>query len=267
MSEKDELCGAPAAIGMVVLALLFGGVVLAICPGWAVVAKYLKSSTAAAWVQAIGSIAAIIFSGFFIRWQVRENKRISDRQKDELKNQKKSNVLCVIQDELEYIERNIKGFDLVFEKRYQMKNARRRSGFFKPRPLNPILLEEVMSEYYSDYSSKERLGIKSILTIYPALNSYADRCELHNKKRFEYERDLSSSDFRDEVLMAMYYIKSGLIYYHTLREFLGGGDLPVTAESDGEIIKNLHRELNLKIDLDFLIWTTWKYDTLIYKDS
>ena len=59
MSEKDELCGAPAAIGMVVLALLFGGVVMAIYPGWAVVAKYLESSTAAAWVQAVGSILAI----------------------------------------------------------------------------------------------------------------------------------------------------------------------------------------------------------------
>lgn len=40
MSEKDELCGAPAAIGMVVLALLFGGVVLAIFPGWNTVIEF-----------------------------------------------------------------------------------------------------------------------------------------------------------------------------------------------------------------------------------
>ncbi|WP_303229192.1 hypothetical protein [Comamonas kerstersii] len=68
MSEKDELCGAPAAIGMVVLALLFSGVVLAIYPGWGPIGEFLVKNLkltehAPAWVQAFGSIAAI-FSGF-----------------------------------------------------------------------------------------------------------------------------------------------------------------------------------------------------------
>lgn len=222
----------------------------------------------AAWVQAVGSIIAIIFAGYFVWWQVRENKIISDRQKDELKKQKKSNVLCVIQDELEYIDRNIKGFDLVFEKRYQMPNARNRDGFFKPRPLNPMLLEEVMSEYYSDYSSNERRAIKSILTIYPALNSYADRCEQSNKKRFEYRKDVKSTEFKDEVVMAMFYIRSGLIYYDTLKNFIEGRETPVSSENDdNEIIKNLHKCFNLKVDLDFIIWRIWKFDKLIYEDK
>lgn len=80
MSEKDELCGAPAAIGMVVLALLFGGVVLAIYPGWDSVGEFLKSSAAASWVQAIGSISAVgvaIFVPYKIHANQIENQKIN----------------------------------------------------------------------------------------------------------------------------------------------------------------------------------------------
>ena len=229
------------------------------------IAKFTeKRPGMAAWVQAFGSIAAILFSGYFVRWQVRENKIISDRQQEDLNKKKRGNVICVLEDELDYIKRNINGFDKIFEKRYQMPNARRRDGFFKPRPLNPMLLEEVMSEYYSDYSSRERLGIKSVLTIFPALNSYADRCEQHNKKQSEYIRDITSADFKDEVVMAMFYIRTGLIYYYTLQKFLEGGDVPATAENDDDVIRQMHEELNLKIDLDFVIWRIWKYDKLVH---
>ncbi|WP_455553633.1 hypothetical protein, partial [Comamonas kerstersii] len=85
MSEKDELCGAPAAIGMVVLALLFGGVVLAIYPGWAPIGKFLVENlklteNAPAWVQAIGSIGAIcvaIFVPYKIHANQIENQKIN----------------------------------------------------------------------------------------------------------------------------------------------------------------------------------------------
>ena len=83
MSEKDELCGAPAAIGMVVLELLFGGVVLAIYPGWAPIGKFLVENlklteNAPAWVQAIGSIGAICVA-IFVPYKIHT---------DQLKNQK-----------------------------------------------------------------------------------------------------------------------------------------------------------------------------------
>lgn len=270
---RDEgLCCWPVAVGVVVLSLLFGGVVLAIYPGWDPIGHFLNdnlklSEKAPDWVQAVGSIIAIIFAGHFVRWQVRENKIISDRQQDDLKKKKRDNVLCVLQDELEYIERNIKAYDAVFENRYQMPNARNRDGFFKPRPLNPMLLEEIMSEYYSDYSSNERRAIKSILTIYPALNSYADRCEQSNKKRFEYRKDPKSTEFKNEVVMAMFYISSGLIYYYTLKNLIEGRDTPYLSENDNEIIKDIHSYFNLKVDLDFIIWRIWKFDKLIYEDK
>jgi hypothetical protein len=268
--REEGLCCWPAAIGVIVLSLLFGGVVLAIYPGWDSIGNFLNnnlklSDKAPDWVQAVGSIGAIIFAGHFVRWQVRENKRISDRQQEDLKKKKRDNVICVLKDELDYIKININGFDNIFEKRYQKHNARRRDGFFKPRPLNPMLLEEVISEYYSDYSSKERLAIKSILTLYPLLNSYADRCENHNKKKSEYINDLTSTDLKNEVVMAMFYIKTGLIYYYTLKGFIEGGEVPMTAEKDQQIIEELHENLNLKIDLDFIIWKTWKYDKLSYE--
>lgn len=83
MSEKDDLRGLPAAIGMVVLALLFGGVILAIYPGWVPVGKFLVENLklpeqAPAWVQAVGSIGVLAYS-----WHVfnlsRQNE-IKDRE-------------------------------------------------------------------------------------------------------------------------------------------------------------------------------------------
>jgi len=65
MREKDDLSGAPAAIGMVILAMLFLGLVFAIYPGWAVIGDFLSvnlrlTADAPTWVQAVGSIGAIV---------------------------------------------------------------------------------------------------------------------------------------------------------------------------------------------------------------
>lgn len=81
MSEKDELCGAPAAIGMVVLALLFGGVTLAIYPGYESLGNYtkdvLKKSNLTDWLQAIGAIVSALAVSVTLYLQHRDNKKIS----------------------------------------------------------------------------------------------------------------------------------------------------------------------------------------------
>lgn len=84
MSEKQDLRGAPVAIGMVVLALLFGGVALAIYPGWEPIGKFLVENLklteqAPAWVQAVGSVLAIIATALGIRWQILKSKEIQDQ--------------------------------------------------------------------------------------------------------------------------------------------------------------------------------------------
>lgn len=83
MSEKEDLSGVSAAIGVAVLALLFGGVVLAIYPGWMPVGKFLVENLklpeqAPAWVQAVGSIGVLAYS-----WHVFNRSRkneIKDRE-------------------------------------------------------------------------------------------------------------------------------------------------------------------------------------------
>lgn len=70
MSKKDDLCGAPAAIGMVVLALLFGGVVLAIYPSWPEIWHWIKSKNpnfelgVSVFIPMIASIAAAVSAYF-----------------------------------------------------------------------------------------------------------------------------------------------------------------------------------------------------------
>lgn len=65
MAEKENLSGLPAAIGMIILAMLFLGLVFAIYPGWAAVGKFMTvnlrlTADAPAWVQAVGSVGAIL---------------------------------------------------------------------------------------------------------------------------------------------------------------------------------------------------------------
>lgn len=73
MSKKDDLCGVPAAIGMVVLALLFGGVVLAIYPSWPEIWQWIKSTNpnfelgVSVFIPAVASIAAAISA--YLSWK------------------------------------------------------------------------------------------------------------------------------------------------------------------------------------------------------
>ncbi len=69
----NDLRALPAAIGVIVIALLFAGVVFAIYPGWPFIGKFLinnikLSENAPAWVQAIGSILAILVAVAISFW-------------------------------------------------------------------------------------------------------------------------------------------------------------------------------------------------------
>lgn len=65
---KDaQIGGLPAVVGMIVLAAIYGGVVLAIYPGWDSIWLFLNTNLlltkeAPAWVQAIGSIGALLIA-------------------------------------------------------------------------------------------------------------------------------------------------------------------------------------------------------------
>lgn len=70
MGKQDEdsvpFWGGPLGIGLLVLLVM--GLVTAIYPGWATIGNWMdkEDSSAPAWVQAVGSILAIVFSGVFI---------------------------------------------------------------------------------------------------------------------------------------------------------------------------------------------------------
>lgn len=82
MSEKKDLCDLPAAIGMVILTMLFGGLTLAIYPGWEIIGKFLVANLklteqAPAWVQAVGSILAIFSAVYVVNLQNKKNREIN----------------------------------------------------------------------------------------------------------------------------------------------------------------------------------------------
>lgn len=64
MSEKEDLRGAPAAIGVVVLALLFGGVVLAIYPGWGIAFDFIFKDKLY-FFEYLFSLIMAVASGFY----------------------------------------------------------------------------------------------------------------------------------------------------------------------------------------------------------
>lgn len=79
---RDELGTAGAAVGAAVLSVLFGGLALAIYPGWDSVGRWLVSDSVAAWVQAVGSIVAIIAATGIAVYQVDHARRLEeDRRK------------------------------------------------------------------------------------------------------------------------------------------------------------------------------------------
>lgn len=79
---RNELGTAGAVVGAAVLSLLFGGLALAIYPGWPTVGTWLSSDSMAAWVQAVGSVIAIISATGIAVYQVDHARRLEeDRRK------------------------------------------------------------------------------------------------------------------------------------------------------------------------------------------
>jgi hypothetical protein len=77
---KEELGTRGAAVGAAVLAVLFGGLALAIYPGWAAIGHWAERADAPAWVQAVGSILAIVGAGWIAGWQASTARRDVDRR-------------------------------------------------------------------------------------------------------------------------------------------------------------------------------------------
>jgi hypothetical protein len=71
---KKELGTTGASIGATVLACLFGGLALAIYPGWAAFGRWAERADAPAWVQAVGSVAAILAAIGIAAWQRHADK-------------------------------------------------------------------------------------------------------------------------------------------------------------------------------------------------
>ena len=61
--------------------LLFGGIVLAIYPGWATVGTWFESANAAAWVQAIGSVVAIAATAGVANYQASQARKLAEHQR------------------------------------------------------------------------------------------------------------------------------------------------------------------------------------------
>lgn len=89
---KQELGTAGSVVGMIVLSCLFGGLVLAIYPGWFTVGKFLNenlllSKEAPAWVQAVGSIAGIGIA-IYVPW--------SSHRRDVIKQEREAKIHAAV---------------------------------------------------------------------------------------------------------------------------------------------------------------------------
>ncbi|QRY31214.1 hypothetical protein JVX96_24550 [Variovorax sp. PDNC026] len=81
---RKELGTPGAVVGAFALVLLFGGLTLAIYPGWDKIGAWASKSDAPAWVQAVGSVVAILASGAIAWWQLiatRNFQRETSRQR------------------------------------------------------------------------------------------------------------------------------------------------------------------------------------------
>lgn len=79
---RKELGSLGAIVGMVLIGCLFVGLALAIYPSWPAIGQWMSSTDAPAWVQAVGSIAAIFASGGIASWQIGATRRaaLEDRK-------------------------------------------------------------------------------------------------------------------------------------------------------------------------------------------
>lgn len=79
---RDELGMVGATVGAATLSALFGGLALAIYPGWDTVGQWLTSDSVPAWVQAVGSVVAIIAATGVAAYQVNHARLLEeDRRK------------------------------------------------------------------------------------------------------------------------------------------------------------------------------------------
>jgi hypothetical protein len=74
-SDDHALNQAAAIVGGIALVVLFSALTLAITPGPAALADWLKNGTAASWAQALISGCAIVAGAGAIFWQVRKQER------------------------------------------------------------------------------------------------------------------------------------------------------------------------------------------------
>ena len=72
---QKELGTAGAIVGMILVSTLFGGLALAIYPGWPAIGAWLGRIDAPAWVQAVGSILAIFGAAGIAAWQASSSRR------------------------------------------------------------------------------------------------------------------------------------------------------------------------------------------------
>ncbi len=73
----DDESGGAARTGAALVFLLFGCVALSCVNGWPWVLRWLDSGNAPAWVQAVGSVAAIAFSTWIVSRQIRDTRRLA----------------------------------------------------------------------------------------------------------------------------------------------------------------------------------------------
>lgn len=66
---KEELGTAGAIVGATALVLLFGGLALAVYPGWDVIGIWFNTRDMPAWVQAVGSVLALLVALGVAAWQ------------------------------------------------------------------------------------------------------------------------------------------------------------------------------------------------------
>lgn len=107
----DRSGGWVDAVGVLVVVFIFVTIALVAAGGWPWYAKFLEGS-AANWVQAIGSIAAILAAGRFVRSQIQANHAaLSEAQKaaklidDEVRRLRKREFLTVYSNHLRAMDR------------------------------------------------------------------------------------------------------------------------------------------------------------------
>lgn len=78
---REELGTPGAVVGAFVLACVFGGLALAIYPGWVSIGEWAHRTDAPAWVQAVGSVTAILVGIGCVLWQIRSQARHSEENR------------------------------------------------------------------------------------------------------------------------------------------------------------------------------------------